>query len=34
LEHDSHHVFGNEEIGVHASGEGEKAHGYGKASQQ
>jgi len=26
--------FGKEEIGVHASREGEKAHGYGKASQQ
>jgi len=34
LEHDSHHVFGKEEIGVHASREGEKANGYGKASQQ
>jgi len=33
LEHDSHHVFGKEEIGVHASRE-EKAHAYGKASQQ
>jgi len=34
LEHDCHHVFGKEEIGVHASREGEKAHGYGKASQE